>query len=212
MPSRVKSCGISEDLETLSQIYIAKGENYPEITEEATEILENLKDMLLQNYQRQNVEGSQGIWFCVKKKNAAFFVLTDFNYSDRLAYNLLGELEEQYDVFLSEHDLNALKKEGNELIDKYNNPANFDKLSQAREQVEDIKVEVQENVNKLMTNGDNLNDLEDQTHNIRMGAEKFGKNSKSLERQMYWRKIRNLAIIIGIIILVIIIIVIITQI
>ena len=199
-------------METLSQIYIAKGENYPEITEEATEIMENLQSMLLQNYQRQNVEGNQGIWFCVKKRNAAFFVLTDFNYSDRLAYNLLGELEKKYDIFLSEHDLNALKKEGNDLIEKYNNPANFDKLSQAREQVDEIKTEVQDNVNKLIVNGDNLNDLEDQTHNIRRGAEQFGKNSKSLERTMYWRKIRNIAIIIGIIILVIIIIIIITQI
>ena len=211
MSSKIKACGISEDTETLTQLYVRKGENSGEITDEANTILESLKNVLLQNYQRKTIEGELGLWYSVKKNRVAYFALTDTAYSERLAYKLLQELEDNYNEFLNTPDLGKLKSSGNGLIEKYNNPANFDKLSQAQREVNDVKNNVQENINKMITNTDNLEDLEDQTKNMRDNANKFQKQSKTLEREMYWRKIKYTAMIVAIVIIVIVIIVVLVK-
>ena len=211
MVSKVKACGITEDLETLTQVYTRKGEKFGDISDEAEAILAKLGTILQQNYQRKTIEGNQGIWWITKRKEAGYFVLTDINYSERLAYQLLGELEGKFNEFLENHDLNNLKREGNALIAKYNDPANVDKLSMASHKVNEIKTEVQQNVDKLIVNGDNLLDLEDETKNIRRGAEQFGKKTKALEREMCWQKYKRTCCIVSIIVTVIAIIVIISQ-
>ena len=211
MVSKVKACGITEDLETLTQVYTKKGENFSEISDEAEVILEKLDTVLQKNYQRKTIEGNMGIWWVTKRKEAGYFVLTDKDYSERLAYQLLNELEERFNDFLENHDLNDLKKEGNALITKYNDPANADKLSMAAQKVNEIKAEVQDNVDKLIANGDNLMDLEDETKNIRKGAEQWGKKTKVLEREMCWQKYKRTCCIVSIILTIIAIIVIISQ-
>ena len=105
------------------------------------------------------------------------------------------------------NDLKQLKDEGIRLLDKFNRPQDFDKLSQAQANVDDLKRGVQENVNKLITNQDELNDLEEQTNQMKDPAGKFEKNAKSLEREMFWRKVKYTAIIVGVVIAIILIIV-----
>ena len=105
------------------------------------------------------------------------------------------------------NDLKQLKDEGNRLLDKFNRPQDFDKLTQAQANVDDLKRGVQENVNKLITNQDELNDLEHQTNEMRDTAGKFEKNAKSLEREMCMRKVKYTIIIVGIVIAIVLIIV-----
>ncbi len=104
-------------------------------------------------------------------------------------------------------DVKQLKDEGAKLLDKFNKPQDFDKLSQAQDNVHKLKQDVQGNINKLITNQDDLNDLEDQTNQMRDTAGKFEKNAKSLEREMFWRKIKYTAIIVGIVLAIVLIIV-----
>ena len=59
----------------------------------------------------------------------------------------------------------------------------------------------------MLDKQDDLNTLEEQTHELRGNAEAFDKNAKDLEREMFWRKIKYAAIIAAIVIAIILIIV-----
>ena len=163
--------------------------------------------MLVKNFERKRVEGDQGIWYCTKKPNAAFFALAGKKYSERIAYMCLDEFEDKHKSFLRNADLETLKLEGNSLIAKYNKPENFDKLAMANQKVDNLKYEVNENVQKIIENGDNLNDLEDQTKQMNNMAGQYNKQAKSVERVMWWRKTRNMLVIIAIVVIVIVIII-----
>ena len=110
-------------------------------------------------------------------------------------------------AFESNPDLARLKDDGKQMLERYARPENFDKLAQAQNNVDTLKVDMQQNVNKLLAKQDDLNTLEEQTHELRGNAEAFDKNAKDLEREMFWRKIKYAAIIAAIIIAIILIIV-----
>ena len=116
-------------------------------------------------------------------------------------------MDNKYEGFLADNDFNKLKESGQVLLEKYSKPENFDNLAKAQNAVGEIKVEMQQNVNKLIQNQGELDNLEDQTRDMRDNADKFDKNAKSLEREMFWRKIKYTAIIVGIILAIILIIV-----
>ena len=116
-------------------------------------------------------------------------------------------MDTRYEAFAVDNDFNKLKESGQRLLDKYANPDNFDNLSRAQNQVGEIKVEMQQNINKLIENQGELDDLEDHTKDMRDNAQTFDKNAKSLEREMFWRKIKYTAAIVGIVLAIILIIV-----
>ena len=116
-------------------------------------------------------------------------------------------MDSRYEGFLANNDFNLLKENGQKLLEKYSKPENFDKLAQAQNNVTEIKVEMQDNVNKLIKNQDELDNLEGQTRDMKDNAQTFDKNAKSLEREMFWRKVKYTAIIVGIVLAIILIIV-----
>ena len=50
-----------------------------------------------------------------------------------------------------DHDLNKLKRESKNLIDKYNKPANFDRLTGTQNAVNGLKMEIGQNIDKLIS-------------------------------------------------------------
>ena len=113
----------------------------------------------------------------------------------------------KYQSFESSSNLTKLKEDGQAVLEKYSKPESFDKLAQAQNNVDGLKVDMQQNVNKLLEKQDDLNTLEEQTNELRGNAEAFDKNAKDLEREMFWRKIKYAAIIAAIVIAIILIIV-----
>lgn len=207
MQSNVSCIGISEDCQTLTQIFTKKQSEISRLSNEASEILENLQNLLISNNDRKNIETDSGIWCCTKSSNVSYFGLVNNNYPDRLSFQMLKELEQKYSNFNNNQDLDLFKKEGNKLILKYNSPEKFDKLSRAQNDVNNIKGDMQKNVDKLIDNQEDLDDLENQTQKMKNNADVFNKESKSLERVMFWKNIKFwVFIVIAVIILIIIIV------
>ena len=116
-------------------------------------------------------------------------------------------MDTKYDSFMGDNNFSKLKENGQKLLEKYSKPENFDKLAQAHNNVNELKIDMQQNVNKLIENQDGLDTLEEQTKEMKDNAQNFDKNAKSLERELFWRKVKYAAIIIAIIIAIILIIV-----
>ena len=109
-------------------------------------------------------------------------------------------MDSHFELFLRSNDLPWLKNKGEGLLQKFNNPEQFDRLAAAQTNVNQIKGEVQNNVNTLVARQEDLNTLEEQTNEMRENAAGFEKNSKALERELFWRKVKYTAIIVLIVV------------
>ena len=116
-------------------------------------------------------------------------------------------MDASYETFSRTKDFKWLKSQGESLLAKYNQPEQFDKLAAAQSSVNAIKGEMQQNINVLVMNNDDLNTLEGQTRDLKENAEDFDKNAKSLEREMFWRKVKYTAVIVLIVVAIVVTIV-----
>ena len=119
-------------------------------------------------------------------------------------------MDTYFKSFLKNQDVSSFKKNGAALVKKYNDP-DFDKLAQARRNVNDVKIEMQDNLNKLVNNNDDLVDLEEGAGQMRNNAERFKNDTKKMERQMYWRKIKMTVGIVLVVICIIIVIILLAK-
>lgn len=211
MQNNVSCIGISEDCQTLTQLFSKTKSDTSRLSNEASDILENLQNLLINNNDRKNIETDSGIWCCTKSSNITYIGLVNRNYPDRLSFQMLKELEKIYLNFNNNQDLDLLKKKGNELVLKFNSPEKFDKLSQAQNDVNGLQRDMQKNVDKLVDNQEDLEDLENQTKNLQDNAGKFSKKSKSLERVMLWKNIKFWIFLVCFVVILIIIIVLIAK-
>jgi hypothetical protein len=86
-----------------------------------------------------------------------------------------------------------------ELCVKYNDLRSLDRLQAGQAKVEEIRVEMSENINKMIINQGDLQELGDKAAEMKNNAAAFERNAHELERIMYWRNCK-LKIIIALIV------------
>ncbi|XP_030624292.1 vesicle-associated membrane protein 8 [Chanos chanos] len=81
------------------------------------------------------------------------------------------------------------------------------KLNQVQDQVNDVKVILKDNINKVLERGERLDDLIGKTDDLQATAESFQKTSTRVARK-YWWKNTKMIIIISVIVVIIIVLII----
>lgn len=140
-----------------------------------------------------------GVFYCKLSQNMFFYIaLVSEKYSERLAFNLLEDLiKDNIHLLidaakgeLNQHGLKALKA----LALVYNNNNNYnqeeDKLSSLNGDINDIKIEMQNNVKKVLANTDDLNSLDAKSVRIKDNANLFKKDAVNLARKTFWENFK----------------------
>ena len=139
------------------------------------------------------------------KANIAFMILTNDNFPERYSYKLLDELENKsistiYKHYINSMIIDVLERAENfktfakdlqlymvELERKYRSLVENDKIGVIQEDVDDIKVEIKKNMDKMLTNIELVSDLEEKSHALKDMAKEYKVNTKELKRAS-WRR------------------------
>lgn len=81
------------------------------------------------------------------------------------------------------------------------------KFDQVQGQVNEVKVILKDNINKVLERGDRLDDLIGKTGDLQASADSFQRTSTRVARKYWWKNIKMM-IIIGVIVVVILILII----
>jgi hypothetical protein len=139
------------------------------------------------------------------KANVAFMILTNDNYPERYAYKLLMELENKSISTINKHYINKITGDilalseyfktfakdiqlyMVELERKYRNVVENDKIRLIQEEVNDTKVIVKKNIDKMLTNIELVSKLEDKSQALKDMAHEFKTGGKEVKRAS-WRR------------------------
>ncbi|XP_008299038.1 vesicle-associated membrane protein 8 isoform X2 [Stegastes partitus] len=81
------------------------------------------------------------------------------------------------------------------------------KFDQVQGQVNEVKVILKDNINKVLERGDRLDDLIGKTDDLQASADSFQRTSTRVARKYWWKNIKMM-IIIGVVVLIILILII----
>ena len=139
------------------------------------------------------------------KANVSFMILTNDSFPERYSYKLLMELETKSISTINKHYINkvvldVLDRAENfktfakdiqlymvELERKYRNIVENDKIGIIQEDVDDLKVDIKKNIDKMLTNIEMVSDLEEKSHALKDMAKEYKMGSKELKRAS-WRR------------------------
>ena len=139
------------------------------------------------------------------KANISFMILTNDSFPDRYSYKLLMELESKSISTINKHYIN--KMTGDilalteyfktfskdiqlymvELERKYRNITENDKILLIQEEINDVKVDVKKNMDKMLTNIELVSNLEDKSNALKDMAHEFKEGGKEIKRAS-WRR------------------------
>mmetsp|Transcript_11688 Transcript_11688/g.23613 ORF Transcript_11688/g.23613 Transcript_11688/m.23613 type:complete len:217 (+) Transcript_11688:49-699(+) len=81
-------------------------------------------------------------------------------------------------------------------IEFYNSNPTSDNISKVQAQIDTVKDVMIENIDRVLERGERIELLVDKTDRLNHQAFKFEKTSRTLKNTMYYRKIRNIAILV----------------
>ncbi|XP_060765006.1 vesicle-associated membrane protein 8 [Neoarius graeffei] len=85
-------------------------------------------------------------------------------------------------------------------------PQGSGKINQLQDQVNDVKVILKDNINKVMERGERLDDLIGKTDDLQASADSFQRTSARVSRK-YWWKNTKMMIIIGVVVFIIVLLI-----
>ncbi|KAL7066688.1 synaptobrevin family protein [Cryptosporidium serpentis] len=155
------------------------------------------------------------IWTPEKSNNIAYAICCiSKNYPERLIYAALKEME-NFTMSMGSIDNLVILKENElvdykdfrlnikELIHRYDNPKNVDKISQMQCAVNEVKDTLQDNIHIILENKGNLESLDNKAALLESEAGAFLNNSVAVKRHFWWKNMKLKLILIGVISLVI---------
>lgn len=81
------------------------------------------------------------------------------------------------------------------------------KIEQTQDELEEVKVVMRDNIEKVMERDVKISDLEDRSEQLKDGASRFHITSRKLRRQMWWQDKKMTCFFILVILLVLIIVI-----
>ena len=92
-------------------------------------------------------------------------------------------------------------------LNEFNNNPNkiIDNISKVKDQIDDVREVMVQNISKVLERGEKIELLVDKTDKLNQQAFKFEKQSKKLKNVMYWKKVKmwaSIALIVAVLIFV----------
>eukprot|EP01012_Entosiphon_sulcatum_P006943 TRINITY_DN1340_c0_g1_i1.p1 TRINITY_DN1340_c0_g1~~TRINITY_DN1340_c0_g1_i1.p1 ORF type:complete len:219 (+),score=46.62 TRINITY_DN1340_c0_g1_i1:108-764(+) len=166
----------------------------------------------------RNSYQSEGACFHYSVENEIIYLcIGDQDLQRRIAFAFLEDVKEKFCKKYSEPGKKYPNKDKltncadfkgtlSGLLHTYNTNPDVDKINKVKDQIEEVKGVMMENIDAIIGRGEKIDQIVDKTQQLNDSAVVFKKSATKLKTQMKWRNIK--LIIIGVVIVVIIILII----
>jgi hypothetical protein len=139
--------------------------------------------------ERNKVVGTEGnYYFTITPSNTFYLILTETDYPQRQAFQLIEDMSKE-NIHLLVDEKGELSKIGKQslknLVDSYQSGET--KISGVQRDIEDIKIEMNENVKKVISNLEDAEGLKQKSDKIKDNSKEFAKKSAELKRATCWQ-------------------------
>ena len=145
-------------------------------------------------------------YFISYDPNILFLTFVDANYPERLIFQMFEEIRNEGVLSMINDSTKELNPNGRqklkEIIEKYQERDKIDKIGQIQNDVNEVKVEVKKNIDKMVQNVEDVEKLEQRSNELKDASKEYQNNAKEIERVTWWQNFKLWIIIIVIVLVV----------
>ena len=143
-------------------------------------------------------------YFIMTQTNLIFLVLVEEKYPERLVFQMIENIKEENITLMVNDETKELNPQGRQaikqLVEKYQDQKNFNKIAEIQKDVDEIKVQMKENIKKQVDSMEDVNKLEEKSANLKMQTADYANNANTVKKDTWWQNCK-LTIIISVIII-----------
>ena len=155
----------------------------------------------------------ENYYFTHIKPDLVFIILVNSSYPERYVFELISKIVEENIPTMVNDETRELNPEGRQalkdLVNKYQDIKNINKISAIQEDVDAIKVDMKKNINAMVKSVEDVDDLQNKSEQLKLESQDYKKNSVELRKITWWQNFKLWIIIGGIVLLLVAIILII---
>ena len=149
----------------------------------------------------------ENYYFINIKPDLLFVVLANNQYPERYVFELISKIVEENIPTMINDETKELNPNGRqalkELVNKYQDIKNINKIAEIQEDVNAIKVDMKKNINNMVQSLDDVNDLQNKSEQLKLESEDYKKNAKELKNITWWQNVKLWIIIIVLVLIVV---------
>ena len=149
----------------------------------------------------------ESYYFMNIKPDLLFIVLANNQYPERYVFELISKIVEENIPTMINDETKELNPNGRQalkdLVNKYQDIKNINKIAEIQEDVNAIKVDMKKNINNMVQSLDDVNDLQNKSEQLKLESEDYKKNAKELKNITWWQNVKLWIIIIVLVLIVV---------
>ena len=149
----------------------------------------------------------ESYYFMNIKPDLLFVVLANNQYPERYVFELISKIVEENIPTMINDETKELNPNGRQalkdLVNKYQDIKNINKIAEIQEDVNAIKVDMKKNINNMVQSLDDVNDLQNKSEQLKLESEDYKKNAKELKNITWWQNVKLWIIIIVLVLIVV---------
>jgi len=149
----------------------------------------------------------ENYYFINIKPDLLFVVLANNQYPERYVFELISKIVEENIPTMINDETKELNPNGRqalkELVNKYQDIKNINKIAEIQQDVDAIKVDMKKNINNMVQSLDDVNDLQNKSEQLKLESEDYKKNAKELKNITWWQNVKLWIIIIVIVLIIV---------
>ena len=193
----------------------SSGNAAPKTKKEINRIFNKVAKLPNKKFDERNklTSKEENYYYIHQKPDLLFIVLANNKYPERMVFELIAKIQEDNIPTMVNDETRELNPTGRQalkdLINKYQDLSNVNKIAEIQNEVNELKVEMKDNINKMVDSVDDVNKLQEKSNALRLESEDYKKNSQELKKLTWCQNCKLWLILAGIALIIIIIIVII---
>jgi hypothetical protein len=207
MPIKYVLIGDSTTLKIITEF--STGNPTQKTKKEINRIFNKLAKLPNKKYDERNkiTAKDENYYFMNVKPDLLFIVLANSQYPERYVFELISKIVEENIPTMVNDETRELNPSGRqalkELVNKYQDIKNINKIAEIQEDVNAIKIDMKKNINKMVESVEDVNDLQNKSEQLKLESQDYKKNAVELRKITWWQNFKLWIIIIGVVLVLI---------
>ena len=163
------------------------------------------------NERNKIVSKHENYYFTFCLPYLVYLVLVNNEYPERYVFELIQKVNDEKIPTMINDDTKELNPSGRQelkkLISEFQDPRNISKIADLQNDVNSVKADMRNNINKMVENVDDVNQLQEKSEALRFESIEYKQNSYDIRRFTFWQNFKLWIILGGVILLLVIILI-----
>jgi len=162
------------------------------------------------NDNKMSYVADRHIFHYIVEDGITYLCMADEEFGRRLPFSFLEDIKNRFKATYADRGKTALAYGMNadfsrvlqNQMDYYSNNPNADRITRVRNEIDEVKTVMVQNIEKVLERGERIELLVDRTENLNQTAFQFKKKSTQVKRRMWWKNVKVMIILIVVVLVI----------